>query len=215
MSTGACYDYFFNPSTDNSVVFRVDWKIVGNNKLWPDMQKESWNIHSTQILICSHTLNGTDLSIYGSECQIWKFLLRCFPRVLLRLIQIRIFPKRGKCTWNKTLYNITLSPPLLPARVTNRSHSTYGSSARSDSHRAVFCPNSVVSGWSHKAYQRYSGNLKFDPWCLPMQISHSKLRLFADDSIIYTDIKTQDDCLKLQQDLEVYKEGDVVPYQML
>jgi hypothetical protein len=32
--------------------------IVGNNKLWPDMQKESWNIHLTNILICSHTLNG-------------------------------------------------------------------------------------------------------------------------------------------------------------
>jgi hypothetical protein len=42
--------------------------------------------------------------------------------------------------------NVTLSPLLLPARVTNRSHSTYGSSARSDSHRAVFCPNSVVVG---------------------------------------------------------------------
>jgi hypothetical protein len=28
--------------------------------LWPDMQKESWNIHLTKILICSHTLNGTD-----------------------------------------------------------------------------------------------------------------------------------------------------------
>ena len=27
-------------------------KIVGNNKLWPDMQKESWNIHLTKILIC-------------------------------------------------------------------------------------------------------------------------------------------------------------------
>jgi hypothetical protein len=40
--------------------------------------------------------------------------------------------------------NVTLSPLLLPARVTNRSHSKYGSSARSDSHRAVFCPNSVV-----------------------------------------------------------------------
>ena len=40
--------------------------------------------------------------------------------------------------------NVTLSPLLLPARVTNRSHSTYGSGARSDSHRAVFCPNSVV-----------------------------------------------------------------------
>jgi hypothetical protein len=35
-----------------------------------------------------------------------------------------------------------------------------------------------------------------------MQISHSKLRLFADDSIIYRDIKTQDDCLRLQQDLD-------------
>ena len=35
-------------------------KIVGNNKLWPDMQKESWNIHGTKILICSHTSNGTD-----------------------------------------------------------------------------------------------------------------------------------------------------------
>ena len=35
-------------------------KIVGNNKLWPDVQKESWNIHLTKILIWSHTLNGTD-----------------------------------------------------------------------------------------------------------------------------------------------------------
>jgi hypothetical protein len=40
-------------------------------------------------------------------------------------------------------HSLPLSPLLLPARVTNRSHSTYGSSARSDSHRAVFCPNSV------------------------------------------------------------------------
>ena len=27
-------------------------KIEGNNNLWPDMQKESWNIHLTKILIC-------------------------------------------------------------------------------------------------------------------------------------------------------------------
>jgi hypothetical protein len=33
-------------------------KIVGNNKLWPDIQKESWNIHLAKILSCSHTLNG-------------------------------------------------------------------------------------------------------------------------------------------------------------
>ena len=45
--------------------------------------------------------------------------------------------------------NVALSPLLLLARVTNRSHSTYGSSAQSDSHRAVFCPNSVVSGWKN------------------------------------------------------------------
>ena len=45
--------------------------------------------------------------------------------------------------------NVTLSPLLLTARVTNRSDSTYGSSARSDSHRAVLCPNSVVSGWEN------------------------------------------------------------------
>jgi ribosomal protein L44E len=45
--------------------------------------------------------------------------------------------------------NVTRSPLLLPARVTNRSHSTYGSSTRSDSHRVVFCPNSVVSGWKN------------------------------------------------------------------
>jgi hypothetical protein len=32
-------------------------KIVGNNKLWLHMQKESWNIHGTKVLICSITLN--------------------------------------------------------------------------------------------------------------------------------------------------------------
>jgi hypothetical protein len=42
------------------ISYRQYLKIVGNNKLWPDMQKESWNIHLTNILICSHTLNGTD-----------------------------------------------------------------------------------------------------------------------------------------------------------
>jgi hypothetical protein len=46
-------------------------------------------------------------------------------------------------------FNVTLNPLLLPARFTNRSHSMYGSSARSDAHRAVFCPNSVVSGWKN------------------------------------------------------------------
>ena len=40
--------------------------------------------------------------------------------------------------------NVTLSPLFLPARVTNRSHLTYGSSALSDSHQTFFCPNSVV-----------------------------------------------------------------------
>jgi hypothetical protein len=42
------------------ISYRHYLKIVGNNKLWPDMQKEIWNIQLTKILICSHTLNGTD-----------------------------------------------------------------------------------------------------------------------------------------------------------
>ena len=45
------------------ISYRHYLKIVGI-KLWSDMQKdmqkESWNIHLTKILICSHTLNGTD-----------------------------------------------------------------------------------------------------------------------------------------------------------
>jgi hypothetical protein len=65
---------------------------------------------------------------------------------------VMLVPMSAKHFWMKCLLlydNVTLSPLLLPARVTNRSHSTYGSSARSDSHRAVFCPNSVVSGWKN------------------------------------------------------------------
>ena len=46
-----------------------------------------------------YSRDGLSLSIYGSECQIWKTLLQ----ILLRLIQIMISPKRGKCTWNSNL----------------------------------------------------------------------------------------------------------------
>jgi hypothetical protein len=42
------------------ISYRHYLKIVGNNKLWPDMEKESWNIRLTKILICSPTLNGAD-----------------------------------------------------------------------------------------------------------------------------------------------------------
>ena len=37
---------------------------------------------------------------------------------------------------------------------------------------------------------------------LPKYITHSKIRPFADDSIIYRQIKSQNDCLMLQEDLE-------------
>lgn len=37
---------------------------------------------------------------------------------------------------------------------------------------------------------------------LPEYLKHSKIRLFADDSIIYRNITSQNDCLKLQEDLE-------------
>ena len=32
------------------ISYRHYLKIVGNNKLWPDMQKESWNIHKCNFL---------------------------------------------------------------------------------------------------------------------------------------------------------------------
>ena len=32
------------------ISYRHYLKIVGNNKLWPDMQKESWNIHILNLL---------------------------------------------------------------------------------------------------------------------------------------------------------------------
>ena len=37
---------------------------------------------------------------------------------------------------------------------------------------------------------------------LPDYLKHSQIRLFADDSIIYRTIKSQNDCLKLQEDIE-------------
>ena len=39
-------------------------KIVGNNKLWPHMQKESWIIHGTNILILLHYVEW-DRILYG------------------------------------------------------------------------------------------------------------------------------------------------------
>jgi hypothetical protein len=32
------------------ISYRHYWKIVGNNKLWPDMQKESWNNENFNLL---------------------------------------------------------------------------------------------------------------------------------------------------------------------
>ena len=37
---------------------------------------------------------------------------------------------------------------------------------------------------------------------LPVYLTNSKLRLFADDSIIYTLVRSQSDCEKLQVDLD-------------
>jgi hypothetical protein len=42
------------------------------------------------------------------------------------------------CHLNSRYDNVTLTSLLPPARVTNRSHTTYGSNARSDSHQAFF-----------------------------------------------------------------------------
>jgi hypothetical protein len=45
----------------------------------------------------------------------------------------------------------------------------------------------------------------------PEYLTHSKLRLFADDSIIYKEITCQDDCgKKLQSDLDAAARWDPV-----
>jgi hypothetical protein len=42
------------------MVLNAKYEKLYYDVLWPDMQKESWNIHLAKILICPHTLNGTD-----------------------------------------------------------------------------------------------------------------------------------------------------------
>ena len=61
----------------------------------------SRSISYSKILSCPPWhLDGRSLSIYGSQCQIWK----TFTTILRQSIgQIRISPKRGKCTWNSNL----------------------------------------------------------------------------------------------------------------
>jgi hypothetical protein len=44
----------------------------------------------------------------------------------------------------------------------------------------------------------------------PEYLTHSKLRLFADDSIIYKEITCQDDCKKLQSDLDALFPFEVI-----
>jgi hypothetical protein len=58
-------------------------------------------------------------------------------------------------------------------------------------------PNTVPWGTAD-----VTGTVLEDIHDFPEYLSHSKLWLFTDDSITYRDIKTQDDCLKLQQDLD-------------
>jgi hypothetical protein len=41
----------------------------------------------------------------------------------------------------------------------------------------------------------------------PDNIQHSILRLFADDNIIYKQIKNKEDAIKLQQDLDAAGDG--------
>jgi len=49
------------------------------------------------FLVCHDTLRR--LSRWAEPIHIWK----TFTRILRQSIQIRISPKRGKCTWNSNL----------------------------------------------------------------------------------------------------------------
>jgi hypothetical protein len=58
----------------------------------------------------------------------------------------------------------------------------------------IRCPTGY-SSWTNTCFLIYINDL-------PEYIKHSRIRLFADDSMIYRQIKSQCDCLKLQEDLE-------------
>jgi hypothetical protein len=77
---------------------------------------------------------------------------------------------------------------------------------------SLFCDKSCIKEIICDSHDRFALN----PCCkvlgpilfliyindLPEYIKHSCIRLFADDSMIYRQIKSQSDCLKLQEDLE-------------
>jgi hypothetical protein len=111
------YHHFLKIVGNIKWIFQLSFCIFGHNLLFPTIFKKWWYEISVTIPVSTFTIDlvfencflsdmalyvyfrdGQSLSIYGSECQIWKTLLRCFPIVLLRLIQIRISPKRGKCS---------------------------------------------------------------------------------------------------------------------
>jgi hypothetical protein len=45
------------------ISYRHYLKIVGNNKLWPDMQKENWNIHGSELKKQAFRLHGMTVQI--------------------------------------------------------------------------------------------------------------------------------------------------------
>ena len=73
------------------ISYRHYLKIVGNNKLWPDMQKESWNIHLTKILIWMGPIRNPNWSTSGMRVTlsylsyIWSWF---FPITVLYMIPI-------------------------------------------------------------------------------------------------------------------------------
>ena len=71
-------------------------KIVGNNKLWPHMQNESWNIHGTKILNLLHYVEWDRfVALVGS--------ISGHRVTLLYLIKQLILKKGGRTyrTWRK------------------------------------------------------------------------------------------------------------------
>ena len=109
---------------------------------WSSLFKLSF--HNDVIIYLSGSVGSFLTNLYKYLCICWLYLYCHWDPIFKKGVGSYIY------VLSQAKYdNVTLSPPLLPARVTNRSHSAYGSSARSDSHRAVFCPNSVVSGWKN------------------------------------------------------------------